>query len=340
MGFTFLSTPSARRATSCPCQTPCCPIHFYPRPPRGGRLVVRLHCQPFLGFLSTPSARRATPRSWTSHPRRRISIHALREEGDCCTRCRKLSFLRISIHALREEGDETPSGSMFYLTRFLSTPSARRATRERKRQADGLQISIHALREEGDSSSSPAFATINLFLSTPSARRATAVSYRLRNIDNFYPRPPRGGRQIVDVERRLNILFLSTPSARRATSNCQTVEGSYDKFLSTPSARRATLHISLSAAIQCRISIHALREEGDFGPIPDAHAFRHISIHALREEGDDDSPMFMERLTAFLSTPSARRATEPVQASEQPQQDFYPRPPRGGRRQPECPAGS
>ena len=34
-----------------------------------------------------------------------ISIHALREEGDCgrCGRCRWWS--RISIHALREEGD-------------------------------------------------------------------------------------------------------------------------------------------------------------------------------------------------------------------------------------------
>ena len=33
---------------------------------------------------------------------------------------------------------------------FLSTPSARRATRPEWRQGQGLQISIHALREEGD----------------------------------------------------------------------------------------------------------------------------------------------------------------------------------------------
>ena len=55
----------------------------------------------------------------------------------------------------------------------------------------------------------------------------------------FYPRPPRGGRR-----------------------NCQTVEGSYDKFLSTPSARRATTTGSKKDILE-NISIHALREEGD-----------------------------------------------------------------------------
>ena len=36
----------------------------------------------------------------------RISIHALREEGDCSV-FRDLSTITISIHALREEGDAT-----------------------------------------------------------------------------------------------------------------------------------------------------------------------------------------------------------------------------------------
>ena len=56
------------------------------------------------------------------------------------------------------------------------------------------------------------------------------------------------------------------------------------------------------------ISIHALREEGDrwgFGCAPIA---KMISIHALREEGD----------AARVVLPAAL-------------QDFYPRPPRGGR---------
>ena len=56
------------------------------------------------------------------------------------------------------------------------------------------------------------------------------------------------------------------------------------KFLSTPSARRATL--LLAAILQILpISIHALREEGDWRAQSTASRPR-ISIHALREEGD------------------------------------------------------
>ena len=79
----------------------------------------------------------------------------------------------ISIHALREEGDTVPISSRSAAGPFLSTPSARRATRESlpvslpqsflstpsarratpERQGVFLRlhISIHALREEGDS---------------------------------------------------------------------------------------------------------------------------------------------------------------------------------------------
>ncbi len=101
----FLSTPSARRAT--PGQTPGMPrpLHFYPRPPRGGRphrpvkniaQTANFYPRPPRGgrplsqawyidsniFLSTPSARRATIDSYGLYPCIRISIHALREEGD------------------------------------------------------------------------------------------------------------------------------------------------------------------------------------------------------------------------------------------------------------------
>ena len=39
-----------------------------------------------------------------------------------------------------------------------------------------------------------------------------------------------------------------------------------DKFLSTPSARRATLNNNLNPPTR-KISIHALREEGDFAAL-------------------------------------------------------------------------
>ena len=56
---------------------------------------------------------------------------------------------------------------------------------------------------------------------------------------NFYPRPPRGGRQ----------------------RGCGEPQGS-NQFLSTPSARRAT-DVKATAYNKALISIHALREEGD-----------------------------------------------------------------------------
>ena len=56
---------------------------------------------------------------------------------------------------------------------FLSTPSARRATRQRRRRPRHPRISIHALREEGDLAKFDEKTGLFEFLSTPSARRAT-----------------------------------------------------------------------------------------------------------------------------------------------------------------------
>ena len=145
----FLSTPSARRATLMEAQEANdeqISIHalreegdlaarhdaqalvdFYPRPPRGGRrkLVNAKVCK--RQFLSTPSARRATVAQPMLCAAIKISIHALREEGDALGRhCPQAN--PISIHALREEGDLNHSCHIMAYARFLSTPSARRAT--------------------------------------------------------------------------------------------------------------------------------------------------------------------------------------------------------------------
>ena len=82
-----------------------------------------------------------------------------------------------------------------FLKVFLSTPSARRATQQQERNGRHEGISIHALREEGDRCSRAAQQAQRKFLSTPSARRATPCSWRsTAQRRNFYPRPPRGGR--------------------------------------------------------------------------------------------------------------------------------------------------
>ena len=78
------------------------------------------------------------------------------------------------------------------------------------------------------------------------------------------------------------------------------------------------------------ISIHALREEGDGRAAPADDAM-FISIHALREEGDKLDSSGKAAPVAFLSTPSARRATVTVSGKRIAPENFYPRPPRGGR---------
>ena len=61
------------------------------------------------------------------------------------------SAIKISIHALREEGDLSDTIAAKEDALFLSTPSARRATLQAMADPDKIAISIHALREEGDS---------------------------------------------------------------------------------------------------------------------------------------------------------------------------------------------
>ena len=148
--------------------------NFYPRPPRGGRPSHMYSYMAVAKFLSTPSARRATDDDIIINDPEGISIHALREEGDC-----------------------PRSGPSTLRTVFLSTPSARRATRTKKECSCNVLISIHALREEGDSA-----------FCGPSCGR-----------QNFYPRPPRGGRPTHVSDVLLTTQFLSTPSARRATTS-------------------------------------------------------------------------------------------------------------------------
>ena len=58
--------------------------------------------------------------------------------------------MKISIHALREEGDFSEKIPLVFYRKFLSTPSARRATTPDFSMYTDFPISIHALREEGD----------------------------------------------------------------------------------------------------------------------------------------------------------------------------------------------
>ena len=168
----------------------------------------------------------------------------------------------ISIHALREEGDPGIHNLQKARIVFLSTPSARRATK-RPCVRDHLNfISIHALREEGDNNSY-------------GVRPALMISiHALRE---------EGDKALTGAIEILK-QFLSTPSARRATGGAGADRQLHDRFLSTPSARRATIALR-GRSEPLHISIHALREEGDAKQSVNNSVIG-ISIHALREEGD------------------------------------------------------
>ena len=170
-----------------------------------------------------------------------------------------------------------------------------------------LEISIHALREEGDRE-----------------EKGPEVM-----VDDFYPHPPRGGRHLAELQ---NIMMRAISiHALREEGDVEVRQAHGDEH----------------------ISIHALREEGDdpsagrwrrvhnFYPRPPRGGRRlscrhlldavQISIHALREEGDIPVIKQYFGANAFLSTPSARRATGVSCPSMVRKANFYPRPPRGGR---------
>ena len=129
-------------------------------------------------FLSTPSARRATATAgigstggYNFYPRP--------------PRGGRPGFVLLDMIACYfyprppRGGRPVFPNAELYLLLFLSTPSARRATRRTTR------------------SRTPA----GRFLSTPSARRATLEVRAVRRVGaDFYPRPPRGGRQVCRAE--------------------------------------------------------------------------------------------------------------------------------------------
>ena len=149
-----------------------------------------------------------------------------------------------------------------------------------------FQISIHALREEGD----------------------PKLSSRWTRPTNFYPRPPRGGRQplglIAAQKQTISIHALREEGDRFHSGTLTAYRNFYPRpprggrpswwavrpsarqFLSTPSARRATCkrEMYLSGLFQKFLSTPSARRATlstrDFA------AGKQISIHALREEGD------------------------------------------------------
>ena len=259
--------------------------HFYPRPPRGGRLP--------------------------------------------CTTNRH-SLCVISIHALREEGDPTSIPSFVAPIEFLSTPSARRATKTRlDRITDRINISIHALREEGDTGDAAGFPAVFYFYPRPPRGGRPRRTSSRSAFGYFYPRPPRGGRLCSAYPSQTAGRFLSTPSARRATPSKASRKETNMNFYPRPPRggrpraptlpptprnfyprppRGGRLDNGFADTLLTDISIHALREEGDGCSTTTTPSQTYFYPRPPRG-GRRRRSRPRSSLSAFLSTPSARRAT-------------------------------
>ena len=97
----------------------------------------------------------------------KISIHALREEGDAPPFCTETDDQCISIHALREEGDPGRSGCN-----------------------GDIKISIHALREEGDPGRSGCNGDIKISIHALREEGDWSLNRLFIFEKYFYPRPP------------------------------------------------------------------------------------------------------------------------------------------------------
>ena len=237
-GSIFLPTPSARRATSSRRCTTLKRSDFYPRPPRGGRRISAA-----LGYLSTyfyprpPRGGRLRPQANSCSPLA-ISTHALREEGDAPSDSfsqGQRNFYPRPPRGGRLDGVNTCK----WLTLFLPTPSARRATETIRSRC------VHSL---------------DFYPRPPRGGRRGEMGHGPCG-HHFYPRPPRGGRPRFLVAVLLLWLFLPTPSARRATVYglgflCRV-------GISTHALREEGDKYIIRVLAAALISTHALREEGD-----------------------------------------------------------------------------
>ena len=146
----FLSTPSARRATSFCIRPSTLGIHFYPRPPRGGRPITcaRVHVNIRYFYPRPPRGGR---------------------HNDVDKFIASFDFYPRPPRG----GRHGKNPDINYILQFLSTPSARRAT---QRQCSSVHVPRYFYPRPprgGRLEFLEASDLSRLFLSTPSARRAT-----------------------------------------------------------------------------------------------------------------------------------------------------------------------
>ena len=208
--FEFLSTPSARRATGFGAQTPSGGYDFYPRPPRGGRQDSETNGFRIIKFLSTPSARRAT-RTRRQMVSGSSNFYPRPPRGG---RPSTPGFATLSYNFYPRPprgGRQDSETNGFRIIKFLSTPSARRATKTPKQEKSTKVISIHALREEGDGTRRPMVPKPSNFYPRPPRGGRPKATEAAEAKEYFYPRPPRGGRRTTPRYSNITKNFYPRP---------------------------------------------------------------------------------------------------------------------------------
>ena len=192
-------------------------------------------------------------------------------------------------------------------------------------------ISIHALRMEGDwRGRRPLPASQNFYPRPPHGGRPVDATYWGPPVNYFYPRPPHGGRRkpIIPID---NAQLISIHALRMEGDDLYPVERAAPAyFYPRPphGGRRAVDFLGFRFFREFLSTPSAWRATRPLRLHP---PHTHISIHALRMEGDRASGLLAVRATAFLSTPSAWRATPKSHEKQDNRSNFYPRPPHGGR---------
>ena len=146
----------------------------------------------------------------------------------------------ISIHALREEGDRAYGLIYNEWFRFLSTPSARRATGRIDYETHRRNIFLSTPSARRATLKNNPFVKESVFLSTPSARRATQQPERMgdRHQISIHALREEGDQKGHTERRRQAISIHALREEGDIPESYTELDGSV--FLSTPSARRAT----------------------------------------------------------------------------------------------------
>ena len=177
------------------------------------------------------------------------------------------------------------SAPMDTTSKFLSTPSVRRATKGYLDKLNAEGISIHALREEGDSRS---------------------LSSGLRHGISIHALREEGDCSVDDTFDRS--IFISIHALREEgdAGHCGRCGGA--AVISIHALREEGDQNLISSPAKITISIHALREEGDRGCR--VFAARHMPFLSTPSVRRATLARLPDRIPGrFLSTPSVRRAT-------------------------------